>query len=300
MKRKSDPWYYVLNRGAAQLVPLDLAYRASEPIADTFHALWRRKRETARRNYALISGRPAGDPVVQGMSRQCFREFGRYVVELLHVQGWGQDTVAERLTVEGEEHFDDAEAAGKGVIFVSAHMGSAEVAAAIAMKRGYRITSVAEELRPAILWDWLRTCRAKMGVTLLPVGRSGIGLLRVLRKKEMVALVIDAGAYRGTGVPVTFFGRPTVFPDGPARLARLSGAPLVFGLAVRKPNGRFLAIVAPPVYPDGKAKAAEDVRRMTQEIAVVFEEFVRRHPEQWYVFREIWPQADGRIQGDRE
>ncbi|HSP55997.1 MAG TPA: lysophospholipid acyltransferase family protein [Dehalococcoidia bacterium] len=300
MKRKPDPWYYVLNRGAAQLVPLDLAYRASEPIADTFHALWRKKRETARRNYALISGRPAGDPVVERMSRQCFREFGRYVVELLHVQGWGRDTIAERLTVEGEEHFNEAEAAGKGVIFVSAHMGSAEVAAAIAMKRGYRITSVAEELRPDLLWDWLRTCRAKMGVTLLPVNRSGIGLLRVLRKKEMVALVIDAGAYRGMGVPVTFFGRPTMFPDGPARLARLSGAPLVFGLAVRKPNGHFLASVAPPVYPGGKAKAAEDVRRMTQEIAVVFEEFVRRHPEQWYVFREIWPQADGRIQGDRE
>ncbi len=300
MKRKSDPWYYVLNRGAAQLVPLDLAYRVSEPLADAFHALWRRKRETARRNYALISGRPVGDVVVRRMSRQCFREFGRYVVELLHVQGWGQDTVAERLTVEGEEHFNEAEAAGKGVIFVSAHMGSAEVAAAIAMRRGYRITSVAEELRPGLLWDWLRTCRAKMGVTLLPVSRSGIGLLRALRKKEMVALVIDAGAYRGAGVPVMFFGQQTVFPDGPARLARMSGAPLVFGLAVRKPNGRFLASVAAPVYPDRKVEAVEDVWRMTQNVASVFEGFVRRHPEQWYMFREIWPQADGHIHNERE
>jgi KDO2-lipid IV(A) lauroyltransferase len=163
VKKRTDPWYYVLNRGAAQLVPLDVAYRIAEPIADAFHTVWRSKRETAERNYSRISGRDASDPVVQRMSRQCVREFGRYVVELLHVQGWGQDTVAERLALEGEEHFARAEADGKGVIFVSAHMGSAEVAAAIAVRRGYRITSVAEELRPGLLWDWVTTCRAKLG-----------------------------------------------------------------------------------------------------------------------------------------
>ena len=290
MKKKPDPWYYVLNRGAAQLVPLDLAYRVAEPIADVVHATWRSKRGITQRNYAKISGRDQGDPVVQGMSRQCFREFGKYVVELLHVQGWGQDTVSERLAIEGEEHFAEAEAAGKGVIFVSAHMGSAEVAAAITVRRGYRITSVAEELRPKLLWDWVRTCRAKAGVTLLPVNRSGISLLRALRKKEMVAFVIDAGVDRGGGVPVTFFGRETVFPDGPARLARLSGAPLVFGMAVRRPGGRFVASVAAPLYPDRKLSADEDARRLTQKIATTFEGYVRRYPEQWYVFREVWPE----------
>ena len=286
--KKTGPWYYVLNRGAAQLVPLDVAYRISGPVSDVIHGVWRSKREAAERNYARISGRDQHDPVVQGMARQCFRQFGQYVVELLHVQGWGQDTVEERLELRGEEHFTEAEAAGKGVIFVSAHMGSAEVAAAIAGKRGYGITSVAEELRPKLLWDWVRTCRARMGVTLLPVERAGIRLLRALRKKEMVAFVIDAGVERGGGVPVTFFGREVVFPDGPARLARLSGAPIVFGMALRVPGGRFTAYVEPPIYADRELDADEDARRLTQKIAQIFESFVRRYPEQWYVFRQIW------------
>ena len=288
--KKTGPWYYILNRGAAQLVPLDVAYRISEPISDVVHAVWRSKREAVVRNYARISGRDESDPVVRRMSRQCFRQFGRYVVELLHVQGWGQDTVEERLELRGEEHFVEAEAAGKGVIFVSAHMGSAEVAAAIAGQRGYRITSVAEELRPKLLWDWVQTCRARMGVTLLPVTGSGIRLLRALRKKEMVAFVIDAGVDRGGGVPVTFFGCDVVFPDGPARLARLSGAPLVFGMAVRMPEGRFTAYVAPPLYADRKLDADADAHRLTQKIAQHLEGFVRRYPEQWYVFRRIWPE----------
>lgn len=290
MKKKSDPWYYTLNRGLAQLVPLDLAYRLSEPVADAFHAAWRSKRETARRNYAWISGRDLSDPVVQRMSQHCFREFGRYLVELVHVQGWGPDTVAERLQVHGEKHFEEAEAVGKGVIFVSAHMGSAEVAASIAVRRGYRITSVAEELRPKLVWDWVQTCRAKMGITLLPVTRSGIRLLRALRKREMVAFIVDAGIDRGGGVSVTFFGRQTMFPVGPARLARLSGAPIVFGLAVRTPGGTFVAQVAPPLYSDREIDADEDARRLTQQIAGIFESFVRQYPDQWYVFRRMWPE----------
>ena len=290
MKRKPDPWYYILNRGLAQLVPLDLAYRVSQPLADVVHAAWRSKRETARRNYAWISGRDLSDPVVQRMSQHCLREFGRYIVELVHVQGWGPDTVAERLEVHGEEHFDEAEAAGKGVIFVSAHMGSAEVAASIAVRRGYRITSVAEELRPKLVWDWVQTCRAKMGIALLPVTRSGIRLLRALRKREMVAFIVDAGIDRGGGVPVTFFGRQTMFPVGPARLARMSGAPIVFGMAVRRPGGTFVAHIAPPLFSDRGLDADEDARQLTQQIAGIFESFVRQYPDQWYVFRRMWPE----------
>jgi KDO2-lipid IV(A) lauroyltransferase len=270
-------------------VPLDLAYAISLPIADAFHAVWGSKRETARRNYAAITGRSPEDPVVRRLSRACFRQFGRYVVELLHVQGWGQDTVEERLEIEGEENFAQAEEDGKGAVFVSAHMGSAEVAASIAVVRGYRVISVAEPLRPKLLWDWVSTCRARMGVDLLPPGQSGIRILRALRRGGMAAFVIDAGVPPGYGCAVEFMGRQTLFPDGPARLARLSGAPLIFGLALRLPGGRFRGHVAPPVYSDRSLEAEEDIRRMTQAAVRTFEGFVRRHPEQWYVFRDIWP-----------
>ena len=185
---------------------------------------------------------------------------------------------------------EEAAALGRGVIFVSAHMGSAEVAAAAAVMRGYKITSVTERLRPQFVMDWAVACRASMGIRLLSLERAGISLLRALRRKEIVAFVIDAGVERGGGVPMTFFGRETMFPDGPARLARLSGAPIVFAVAARLPGGRFRAHIEPPLLAERSLPPVEDARCLTQRLASAFAGYVRRYPGQWYAFREMWPE----------
>lgn len=283
------PWLYVLNRAGAPLVPLGLAYRLATPWGDLAFKLWATKRETARRNYARVLGCDPGHPAVDRLVRECFRQFAVYIAEMIHVQGWDTPTVLDRLEVRGEERFAEAEAHGKGVIFVSAHMGSTEVAASLALIKGYRITSVAERLKPDFVMDWAVACRARMGITLLPVNGSGIRLLRALRRREMVAFVVDVGIDRGGGVPVSFFGAPTLFPVGPARLARLSGAPVVFGMAARKPAGRFVAHIEPPLFSDPSLPADEDARRLTQRIADIFQGYVRRYPGQWYAFRDMWP-----------
>ncbi len=291
------PWPYVLNRAGIPLVPFDLAYRLALPWGDVAYKLWKGKRETARRNYARILGRPIHDPLVDRMARACFRHFALYIAEMIHVQGWGTDSLLDRLEIEGEQHFDEAESYGKGIIFTSAHMGSTEVAAAIVALRGYKITSIAEPLRPQFVMDWAVACRAAMGITLLPATGSGIRLLRALRRGEMVAFVVDIGVDLGGGVPATFFGHRTVFPVGPARLARLSGAPIVFGLAARKPGGRFVAHISPPIPANRELDADEDARQITERIVAEFEGFVRRYPEQWYVFRDIWPDDGWELNG---
>src|SRR5438132_722061 len=280
------PWGYVLNRTAAPLVPFALARKIALPWGHFVHATWKRPREAALRNYARVLGRSCDDPLVQRAARSCFRHFALYIAEMLHVQGWDTRSVCERLQIEGEEHFEEAEALGKGIIFVSAHMGSAEVAAAVAVLRGYKITAVTERLRPDFVMDWAVACRAAMGIRLLPIERAGISLLRALRRKEMVAFVIDAGVERGGGVPVTLVGRETLFPDGPARLARLSGAPVVFGVAARLRGGRFRAHIEPPLPSERSISPEEEARCLPPRLAPAFERYVRRAPGQGVAVRE--------------
>ncbi|MBI1886522.1 MAG: hypothetical protein HYS09_09475 [Chloroflexi bacterium] len=287
---RSAPWTYLANRALATLVPLELGYLISIPISDIFYVLWKSKRETARRNYARILGRPEDDPEVRRLGHETFRQFGRYIVELLSVQGWSLEDLEDRITIHGDEHFDEARRYGKGIIFTSAHMGSIEVASGLLLLKGYRVTTVAEWLEPKMLMDWIVTCRERMGVTLLPATRTGMKLIRVLRRNEMVALVVDMGVRNGDGRPVTFFGHQTYFPTGPARLARISGAPIIFGLAVRRPQNRYEAYISPPIFANRELDPEEDALVTTQRIVDEFERFVRRFPGQWYVFRDMFPQ----------
>jgi len=286
---QTRPWVYTLNRGLAQLVPLSFGYWLSVPISDIIYLLWRRKRETAMRNHARIIGRPSDDPVVERMAHRTFRHFGRYIVELLSVQGWSLEAMRDRIDIEGDQHFEEAMAHGKGIIFTGAHIGSIEVASTLVLLKGFQISSVAERLNPKIMMDWLTACRAQMGVELLPAAGSGMTLVRRLRRREMIALVVDMGVTGGDSVRVKFLGHETVFPAGPARLARISGAPIIFGWAAREPHGRFLAHISAPILSDRSLSAEEDARQITARIVAEFEQAVRRYPEQWYVFREMWP-----------
>ncbi|MCJ7510355.1 MAG: lysophospholipid acyltransferase family protein [Dehalococcoidia bacterium] len=289
--RHLESWLYPVNVALAKVIPLSLAYYISLPIADLFYWLWASKRQGALRNYARMLGCSTDDEKVQRLARNSFRNFGKYVVELLHVQGWSTGQF-QRVTIQGDEHFDEALRHGKGVIFTSAHMGSIEVGSALVLLRGFHITSVMEQLRPKVMMDWIVTCRAKMGVSLLPTAGTGRQLLRALRRGEMVALIVDVGYKDNGGVPVTFLGHHTYFPAGPARLARISGAPIVFGVAVRQPGNRFIAYGSPPIFSDRTKDAEQDIRDVTQEMVNIFESFVRRYPDQWYVFRDMWPEEE--------
>jgi len=287
--KQTRPWVYTLNRGLAQLVPLSFGYWLSVPISDIFYRLWGSKRKTAIRNHARITGRRPDDPIVERMAHRTFRHFGRYIVELLSVQGWSLEAMRDRIDIEGDEHFEEAMAHGKGIIFTGAHIGSIEVASTLVLLKGFQISSVAERLNPKIMMDWLTACRAEMGVELLPVAGSGMTLVRRLRRGEMVALVVDMGVTGVDGVRVEFLGHETAFPAGPARLARISGAPIIFGWAAREPHGRFLAHISAPILSDRSLSPEDDARQITARIVAEFERAVRRYPEQWYVFREMWP-----------
>jgi KDO2-lipid IV(A) lauroyltransferase len=249
------------------------------------------QRENAIRNFSHVLGLPPAHPLVQRTARGSFRHFARFVAESIHAQGWGMEDMQDRVEIRGGEHLDTAAAEGKGVIFISAHMGATEVAAAVAVLKGFRITSVIEPVRP----EWLMTCvlvsRERMGITLVPSAGAGIGLIRQLRRGGMVAFAVDAGIDRPDSIPVKFFGRPTPFPEGPARLARLTGAPMVFGVGIRRGSGRYQVTIQPPLESRRDLPAEEGIRAQTQGVASILEDFVRRYPAQWYAFRDMWPDA---------
>ncbi len=278
------------SRTCARIVPLAFGNTIAQPFADAVYATATTARENATRNFAHVLGLSEDDPTVRRTARGAFRHFSRFVAESIHAQSWGREDMRDRVDIIGSEHLDAAADGRKGVIFVSAHMGATEIAAAVAVIKGFRVTSVIEPVKPEWLMDCVLISRARMGISLIPSAGAGISLIRELRRGGMVAFAVDAGIDRPDSIPVTFFGRQTPFPEGPARLARLTGVPVIFAASVRTAPGRYRVHIQPPLVSDRELDAEDDIAQMTQCIAATLENFVRRRPAQWYAFRDMWPE----------
>jgi KDO2-lipid IV(A) lauroyltransferase len=174
------------------------------------------------------------------------------------------------------------------MIVVAGHVGNNEAVAAALAGAGYPANVVADDSSFPELFEHLRRQREAWGVRIIP-WRNLRELFRVLRAKEIVALLVDWG-YRADGVPVRLFGAWTTLPAGPATLAAKTGA-IIAPLAIRRtPAGRFRVEGYEPFTVPSSEPA--DIQRATQRIADFLEEAVGAAPHQWYSFKALWPETD--------
>jgi KDO2-lipid IV(A) lauroyltransferase len=113
-------------------------------------------------------------------------------------------------------------------------------------------------------------------------------LVRALKANELAGLVSDRDL-TGSGVEVDFFGERTRLPGGAATLALRTGAPLVPVVVYSGPGNGHSAIVHPPIDTSRSGSLRDDVVRVTQTLATVFEQDIRCRPAQWHIYQANWP-----------
>ena len=169
-------------------------------------------------------------------------------------------------------------------------MGSNEAVGASIARHGMPISVVADDTAFPELFDHLRRQREeKWGVTLIP-WRNLRGIFGVLRRGELLGLLVDWG-YRSDGIPVRLFGAWTTLPAGPATLAAKTGArdppdPHQPGCRrhlrhrVRRADvGRLRT-----TRPRSSASPRGSPTSWRSPIAAA--------PHQWYSFKPMWPASE--------
>jgi phosphatidylinositol dimannoside acyltransferase len=217
-----------------------------------------------------------------------FRNHAKAYSDLMRLPVERVESMRPRLKVNGLEHLEEARAMGKGVLVVSCHMGSYEVAAAIWSATQAPVSLFAEEVEPRALFEWYRDTRARLGISVLPLDFGGIRkVLEALREQEMVITAIDRDI-TGTGYLMPFFGKLAPIPLGPAAIALRLGTPLFPVVVHRLEDDTYLAEGAPLVLAKSTGNARADQVRTTQELLRHIERFIRLHPDQWHVPHRIW------------
>ncbi|MCL4745346.1 MAG: lysophospholipid acyltransferase family protein [Burkholderiaceae bacterium] len=155
---------------------------------------------------------------------ECAAQAGRMVGELPFVWFAPAQAVLQRVRCDDAPVFDAALGEGKGVIVLTPHIGSFEVAARWFAARA-PMTVLFKPPKLALLAGLLETARNQGAMRSQPTTLAGVrGLLRALRAGEAVGVLPDQVPDAGMGVWAPFFGEPAYTLTLPQRLARSTGA----------------------------------------------------------------------------
>ncbi|HEY1535815.1 MAG TPA: lysophospholipid acyltransferase family protein [Polyangiaceae bacterium] len=241
-------------------------------------------RALVRRNLRRIKG-PRGFLSEQRDVVETFTSYAACLAESLGSER--PDAQDTDLSVTGEAHLQDALRAGRGVILVTGHIGPWDCAARLLAKdfqADVLVVMLAEpDERARQMHDLLRE---RAGVRVVHVGDhplDALPLLRHIRAGGVVAVQLDRGAPGGRGLEVELFGDRYSMPEGPFRLAALSGAPIVPIFAHRAGYFRYELAVAAPIRVNRKATPSE-LQAAAVSAASSMQSFISRHPTEWFHF----------------
>jgi KDO2-lipid IV(A) lauroyltransferase len=272
----------------AGALPRSLARALAEGLARMLFAVRPKLRKTAEFNLKLAFPQWT-DAQREATIRGMVRSLGWMAAEFARMPRYTRKHIEEIIVLDGHENFLQGQRRGKGVLFLTAHMGAWELSSYAHAVYGYPLHYMARPLDNARLDGLVNRYRGLSGNAPIFKNESARLMLRILKEAGTVGILADQNTMREEGAFVDFFGVPACTTTGIARVALHTGAAVVPGYAVwdeslKKYRLRF----EPPLELVRTGDAERDVVENTRRFAKVTEEIVRKYPEQWVWVHARW------------
>ena len=165
-------------------------------------------------------------------------ESGKAVLETMAI--W-QKKEADILTlvkqVHGWQIVKDALQHGKGIIFLTPHLGCFEISP-IYYGSKHPITVLYRPPKLTVLQQFILQGRTRSGVTLAQANTDGVRkLLQALKRNEAIGILPDQIPHAGEGEWADFFGKPAYTMTLASKLAKKTGATVLMVFSERLKNG---------------------------------------------------------------
>lgn len=275
-----------------RLLPGPVAAAAFRLGADYAHRRGGRGTRRLAANLRRVVGDDLPEPEFDALVRRALRSYARYWMEAFRLPSLSRDQLLRNFRLTNSELLAADIAAGRGAVVALPHAGNWDAAGAWVAAMGWRLTTVAERLKPESVYERFLAFRQRLGMEIIPLTGGEQPPLDLLAdrlgKGHVVPLLADRDLSR-RGVDVTFFGGPARMPPGPALLALRTGAPLYVASMWYEPDAAYAHLDGPLAVPGPDSGSLDErVRALTQQIADRLASGIARHPEDWHMLQRVW------------
>ncbi|MCH9648526.1 MAG: lysophospholipid acyltransferase family protein [Deltaproteobacteria bacterium] len=283
-------------RGLLRSLPHAAAWRVAESLGTIGHFALPSRRKIALENLRLAFPQDSEQQHRETV-RKMFRHLGLAFCDPLSAERFDAVEFCHRLTLEGWRHFQEAQALGKGVFVMSAHLGCWEAAAQPIGLYGGSMDVVGRPMDNPFLDRALTRLRTRFGNRVLDKRGAARGMMKALRKGGAVGILIDQRSPdHQDAVEVPFFGQPSRTSSVLARLSLRTGAPVVPIFGYPEPGGRYRVVLRPAIGPQAKKAQSEvslddQILDLTGRYMECVEKEIRDRPELWMWLHRRWRSA---------
>jgi KDO2-lipid IV(A) lauroyltransferase len=225
----------------------------------------------------------------RGILRRMVRNLGWMAAEFARMPRYTRSNIEEAIILDGFENFAAAEERGKGVLFLTGHMGAWELkpfAHALYSHPIYFLVRPVDNPRVDLL---VNRYRCASGNRPLKKNESARTILRILHEGGVIGVLADQNTVPTEAVFVDFFGIPAATTSGIARLARRTGAAVVPAYSYWDPQIRKYRLRYEPALELAATEDEQsDILNYSARFNQVIEDYVRRFPDQWLWVHRRW------------
>lgn len=267
-------------------LPLKWAYRVAIFVSDLHYLFAGKDRANVAANLrAIFPNKSLSE--IRSIRLAMARNFAKYLADFFRFTLLEKEDIKKMVEIEGLHYIDEALVKGKGAIILTAHIGNWELAGVAVGLLGYPLAAVALPHRHKSVDNFFNSQRQRKRMMVIPLGRAARHCLNFLHGNKIIALAGDR-VFNTTGILLDFFGLPTHLPEGPAAFSLKTGAPIIPGFMTRNPDDTFKLIFEKPIEFHPCGDKDKDIIQLTSKCKAIIEDYIRRYPEQWFMFRKFW------------
>jgi Kdo2-lipid IVA lauroyltransferase/acyltransferase len=285
-------WFIVKGLG---VLPRPMARRFAVAVVRFLYVFLPRLQRTAEINLR-IAFPEWGDAERKSVVRRMLRNLGWMAAEFAWFPKYTKQNIEQLVVLDGHENFLEGQRRGKGVLYLTGHIGAWELSSFAHALYGHPLHYLARPIENRRIDALVNSYRRLSGNRAIFKNESARVTLKVLKDAGTIGILADQNTMPSEAVFVYFFGKAASTTTGIARLALHTDAAVVPGYAVWEESlGKYRLRFEPPVGLVRTGDAERDILENTQKFTKVLEDVIRKYPDQW-----VWVHGRWRARPDGE